>query len=82
MSSYKLSDVVHEFGRYWVLRVPTGYDVYKVGATHSVRCAQIGWPNQEIGIARAKDECFRRTVEDLRKLLPKKLPSAVKHRAM
>lgn len=45
MASYRESDIVLEDGQYWVLKVPTGLDVFKVGVTHSTRCAQIGWPD-------------------------------------
>lgn len=57
--SYKLSDVVHENGRHWVLRVKAGFEVYKDGVTHSTRCARIGW-HGEAGLEKAITECERR----------------------
>jgi cytidylate kinase len=54
-----LSDVVHEQGAYWVLRVPTGFEVYRNTGTHSVRCARIGFKGAK-GLQRAKDEIARR----------------------
>ena len=55
----KLSDVMHETPDYWVLRVKNGFEVYKTGITHSVRCAQIGWRGQK-GLDRAITECSKR----------------------
>ncbi len=57
--TYKLSDVVYEQGEYWVLRVPSGFEVYRTGITHSTRCAQIGYVGNE-GIAKAVIEIDRR----------------------
>lgn len=52
-------DIVVETKNYWALRTPKGYEVYKTGITHSVRCARIGFTGQE-GLERAKQECLRR----------------------
>lgn len=60
----KESDILFEQGDYWIRQVQTGYDVYKVGITHSTRCAQIGWPNTEYGFNRAKEEIARRIQND------------------
>lgn len=58
--TYKLSDVVFELGQYWVLsKGQKGYEVYRVGATHSTRCAIIGWTGA-VGLERAKAEITRR----------------------
>lgn len=56
---FSLKDVIYEAGDYWVLRVKNGYEVYRNGITHSVRCAQIGWKGDE-GIKRAIAEADRR----------------------
>jgi hypothetical protein len=56
---YKLSDIAYEQGDYWVLKVVHGYDVYKIGITHSSRCAQIGYTGQ-IGLDKAICEITRR----------------------
>ena len=55
----KLSDVKHETKHFWVLQVKHGFEVYKTGITHSVRCAQIGYKG-EIGLNKAIAECERR----------------------
>lgn len=49
-------------GSYWVKQVDSGYEVYKTGITHSVRCAIIGYRG-EIGLERAKREIERRLTE-------------------
>lgn len=54
------SIIVYEKGDYWVNRTAKGYfEVYKIGITHSTRCAQIGYAG-EIGLNRAKAEIDRR----------------------
>lgn len=57
--AYRLSDVVHETAAHWVLRVAGGFEVYKIGVTHSTRCASIGWAGEE-GLKRAIAEVERR----------------------
>lgn len=52
-------DVIYEIGQFWVLKVKTGFEVYKDGVTHSVRCAQIGWTDEQ-GEKRAIAEADRR----------------------
>lgn len=65
--SYKSSDIAYEQGEYWVLRVATGFEVYRNVGTHSVRCARIGFPNDRAkGLERAKAEIARRATEDAR----------------
>lgn len=60
----KESDIKFEKGDYWVFQTPKGgYEVYKVGITHSTRCAQIGYPG-EVGLQRSKDEIDRRIARD------------------
>lgn len=63
MASYKEEDIVFESGNHWVLRVPSGYEVYKIGVTHSTRCAQIGYRGEE-GLRRAIQEVERREGQD------------------
>jgi hypothetical protein len=54
------SDIAYERGEYWVLRTSKGFEVYKNGITHSVRCAIIGFRGDG-GLARAVAEIDRRT---------------------
>lgn len=56
---YKEADIAFESGDYWVLRVATGFEVYKTGVTCSTRCAIIGYRGDE-GLQRAKSEIARR----------------------
>lgn len=61
--TYKLKDVKHETHNFWVLDVgDRGYEVYKKGITHSVRCGQIG---RSFGLQRAIDECERRQRDEV-----------------
>ncbi len=52
-------DIVFEASGYWVKRVDYGFEVYRNEATHSVRCARIGYHGQ-VGLDRAKAEIERR----------------------
>jgi hypothetical protein len=61
--SYREQDIVHEQGRHWVLKVPTGFEVYRIGITHSTRVARIGWPGTQQGLDRAIAECARREAQ-------------------
>ncbi len=54
-----LKDIVLEDGDFFVVRVPTGFEVYKTGITHATRCAQIGFEGRR-GLDRAKAEIQRR----------------------
>lgn len=56
---YSIEDVVYETGQHWVMRVPYGFDVYRVGLTHSTRCAVI-WYKGDAGLQRAIAEVARR----------------------
>jgi hypothetical protein len=40
----KSSDILYETpsGKYFILKNKDSYDVYRVGLTHSTRCAEIG----------------------------------------
>ena len=58
------SDIVYERGTYWVLRVKTGFEVYRNGITHSTRCAQIGFQGEK-GRQRAIEEINRRECNDI-----------------
>jgi len=54
-----LTNIMHESDHHWVLRIKGGFEVYRVGITHSVRCAQIGFTGN-VGIGKAIAECERR----------------------
>ena len=54
-----LKDVLHESKHHWVLRIEGGFEVYRVGITHSTRCAQIGYTG-DVGLQKAIAECARR----------------------
>lgn len=55
MSGYKESDIVFEKGDYWVLdKKEKGFEVYKIGITHSTRVGIIGYLGEK-GINRAKE---------------------------
>jgi hypothetical protein len=56
----KESDILYENKNYWVYGTKKGtYEVYKVGITHSTRCAIIGYKGNE-GLEMAKAECDKR----------------------
>lgn len=58
MASYLIKDVVYETLNFWVLDVGgKGFEVYRKGATCSVRVAQIG---RSLGLSRAIAEADRR----------------------
>lgn len=57
--SYNLKDIVHETKKHFVLRVKTGFKVYRIGITHSTRCARIGYLGEK-GKQFAIAECERR----------------------
>lgn len=57
--SYNVADIAFEADGYFVLRVKTGFEVYKTGITHATRCASIGFKG-DAGLARAKAEIDRR----------------------
>jgi len=57
------SDILYETATHWVMSVPTGYEVYKIGITHSTRCARIGWPDSDKGLNIAIAEADKRTNE-------------------
>ena len=54
-----LKDIVHETAEHWVLKTAKGFEVYRNEATHSVRCATIGFQGAE-GMRRALAEIDRR----------------------
>jgi len=55
--NYKESDILYESKNYWVRGTENSYEVYKIGLTHSTRCAIIG---KSLGLNRAIEECLRR----------------------
>ena len=57
--TYKESDIKYEKGDFWVLKVKNGFEVYKIGITHSTRCASFGYAGGE-GLNRAIAEIDRR----------------------
>ncbi len=56
--SYKAKDIEFEGFDHWILRVKTGYEVYKLGVTHSTRVASFSG-GEEFKI-RAYAEMYRR----------------------
>ena len=66
LGDYKLSDVKYQQGRYWVLKVPTGHEVYKIGIVCSTRVARIGYPkDEEFSFARALTDVQIRIASDI-----------------
>lgn len=61
----KEADILFEIGNYWVAKSDKhqGYDVFRCGVTHSVRCAIIGWEGDK-GLQRAITEATKRHVTD------------------
>ena len=59
MASHAEKDILFETPRHFVLAASHGFDVYRIGLTHSTRCAQIGYRDEE-GLARAIAEIARR----------------------
>jgi hypothetical protein len=55
----KESDIIYEKGDYFIIKVKTGYEVYKNGITHSTRCAQIGYHGDK-GLQKSIQEIDRR----------------------
>lgn len=60
--SYKLEDISHECGAYFVINRGKGlFEVYKSGISHATRCAVIHYSNDpEKALRLAKVECERR----------------------
>ena len=59
----KSRDIVYEGKKHWVLKVNDGFEVYKIGITHSARCSQIGTIGSE-GLKRAIKDCNERDKKD------------------
>lgn len=55
--------IVCENGKYYILRVKTGYEIYKNGPTHATRCAIIGYKGNN-GFNKALIEIDRRVKLD------------------
>ncbi len=51
--------IVYENSTHWVKSIKSGFEIYRKGVTHSVRCAQIGFKGTQ-GINRAIKEADRR----------------------
>lgn len=60
---YSLKNVVYECKKYWILSVPSGYEVYKKGICLSTRCVQIGFTGH-IGLTKAMKHIELRLKED------------------
>ena len=58
------SDIVYERGCYWIKAADSfaGFEVYRIGITHSTRVASIGWTGTA-GLDRAKAEIERRIAQ-------------------
>lgn len=56
----KESDIMYETATHWVCKAKHGFEVYKIGVTHSTRCAIIGWHGEK-GLGRAITECDKRS---------------------
>lgn len=54
--SYQEKDIIHERADFWVLRVPSGYELYHKGSTHSTRVGRYGTGFE----ARAIADCDKR----------------------
>ena len=54
-----LKDIVFELDNYFVLKAKHGFEIYKSGITHSIRCAIIGYEGQ-IGIDKSIREIQKR----------------------
>jgi len=61
----KEKDIMHETPNYWVLRIKTGFEVYKTGITHSTRCARIGFKG-DVGLSKAITECNKRQLTEVK----------------
>ncbi len=53
------SDIVYQQGGFWAVKTLKGFEIYKDGVTHAVRCAVIGFTGVE-GLRRVKAEIERR----------------------
>lgn len=60
---YKISDIVYESGKFFVLPCDYGFEVWESGITHAKRCAQIGW-HGDVGLDKAKAEIERRKIKE------------------
>jgi hypothetical protein len=68
-------DIIHESGKYWVLKTAQGYEVLKTGLTHS---AVVGWfgGHGSPWVFRAIEEANRRNEADPEKPLGQELIDA------
>ena len=59
-----VKDIVFESGNnHWIRKIKGGFEVYKIGITHSTRCSQIGHVGK-VGLEKAKAEIKRRESTD------------------
>lgn len=57
--------ILFQRGNYFAIRARRGFEVYRCGATHAVRCASIGdGPGPNLGLDRAIAECERRAATE------------------
>lgn len=58
---YLESDIAHENGKFWVLKLPKdkGFQVYESGITHSTLRDTIGFPGEK-GLDKAIEKCDKR----------------------
>jgi hypothetical protein len=57
------NNIVAETNHYFAISVPKGFEVYKIGLTHSTRVAIIGYKGDE-GLKRVDKEIARREAID------------------
>ncbi len=55
---YKESDILYETSNYFVIKVKSGVEVYKIGVTYATRCARICLGDKSL--ARGILECNKR----------------------
>ncbi len=73
----KETDIVYELGAYWAMRAKkVGYDIFKVGITHSTRCAHVGYDG-EVGLQKMKAEIDRRIALDQAKAAAEARPTCL-----
>ena len=59
MSINKTKNLIYETKNFWVLKIKSGFEVYKTGIVYSIRCTQIGWQGEK-GKQKAIIEANRR----------------------
>lgn len=81
--TYTEKDIVHENGRFWVLREGKAYKVYEAGITHSTRCGIFALGSDDESRQRAIEHSNRRAEADAEaKTIPATpLPRKLRRRA-